>query len=83
MEILNGQRAAWRPPTAETLASAGDLWTYAAGLRTNPNIRVILNRDDFLLADEDPTWLRATFSAERLHVFGQGGHLENLANSIV
>src|SRR5439155_22622001 len=37
-------------PTAEALARAGDLRTYDAGLRANPNIRIIVNQNDFLLA---------------------------------
>jgi hypothetical protein len=56
------------------------LQTYSAGLRANPDIRVIDNQNDFLLADEDLAWLRATFPLERLTVFPQGGHLGNLTN---
>jgi hypothetical protein len=40
-------------PTAEALEKAGDLRTYDAGLRANSNIRIIVNQNDFLLADED------------------------------
>jgi ABC-type transporter lipoprotein component MlaA/pimeloyl-ACP methyl ester carboxylesterase len=65
---------------AQTLAQAGDLRTYDAGLRANPNIRVIVNQNDFLLTDEDLAWLRATFAPEKLTVFAQGGHLGNLYN---
>jgi len=65
---------------AETLKSDGDLRTYAAGLRANPNIRVIDNQNDFLLADEDLAWLHATFAPDQLTVFPQGGHLGNLIN---
>jgi pimeloyl-ACP methyl ester carboxylesterase len=70
-------------PTAEALEKAGDLRTYAAGLRANHNIRVIVNQNDFLLAEEDLTWLRATFTPEQLTVFPQGGHLGNLSNPAV
>lgn len=69
--------------TAETLQKAGDLRTYDAGLRANPNIRIIVNQNDFLLADEDLAWLLATFGPEQLTVFGQGGHLGNLSNPTV
>ncbi len=69
--------------TAEALEKAGDLRTYEAGLRGNPNLRVIVNQNDFLLADEDLAWLRATFGEERLTVFEQGGHLGNLSNPTV
>jgi len=70
-------------PTASALEQAGDLRTYDAGLRANPDIRVIVNQNDFLLADEDLAWLHATFPPEQLTVFNQGGHLGNLSNPIV
>jgi hypothetical protein len=65
------------------LEQAGDLRTYDAGLRCNPNIRVIVNENDFLLADEDLAWLHATLAPEQLTVFAQGGHLGNLSNPTV
>ena len=67
-------------PAAAALERAGDLRTYEAGLRANPNIRIIVNQNDFLLADEDLAWLHATFAQEQLTVFPQGGHLGNLFN---
>ena len=70
-------------PVAETLEKAGDLRTYDAGLRANPGIRIIVNQNDFLLADEDLAWLHATFAPEQLTVFPQGGHLGNLSNPAV
>jgi len=70
-------------PAAETMEKAGDLRTYDAGLRANPNIRVIVNQNDFLLADEDLAWLHAMFGPEQLTVFPQGGHLGNLYNPAV
>jgi hypothetical protein len=66
--------------TAETLEKAGDLRTYEPALRTNANIRVIVNQNDFLLTDEDLTWLRTTFPTNQLTIFAKGGHLGNLAN---
>jgi pimeloyl-ACP methyl ester carboxylesterase len=69
-------------PAAE-LGKAGDLRTYEAGLRANPDIRVIVNQNDFLLSDEDLAWLRATVAPEELTVFAQGGHLGNLINPAV
>jgi hypothetical protein len=59
------------------------LQTYDAGLRANPNIRVIVNQNDFLLTDEDLAWLHATFGPEQLTVFPKGGHLGNLSNLTV
>lgn len=65
------------------LAKAADLRTYAADLKTNPNIRLLLNRNDFLLADEDYEWLRSTFAPEQMTVFEKGGHLGNLSHPTV
>ena len=70
-------------PVAETIGKAGDLRTYDTGLRANPDIRVIVNQNDFLLEDEDLAWLHATFGAEQLTVFDKGGHLGNLSNATV
>ena len=67
-------------PTEAALVKAGDLRTYDAGLRANPDIRVIVNQNDFLLTDEDLDWLHATFTSEQLTVFSKGGHLGNLFN---
>jgi ABC-type transporter lipoprotein component MlaA/pimeloyl-ACP methyl ester carboxylesterase len=71
------------PLTEEALEKAGDLRTYDAGLRANPNIRIIVNQNDFLLTDEDLAWLHTTFAPEQLTVFPQGGHLGNLSNPTV
>jgi len=70
-------------PTAAAMEKAGDLRSYDTGLRANPDIRIIVNQNDFLLEDEDLTWLHATFAPERLTVFPQGGHLGNLFNPTV
>jgi pimeloyl-ACP methyl ester carboxylesterase len=66
--------------TAETLQKNGDLRTYDTDLKANPNIRIIVNQNDFLLTVEDLEWLHATFTPEQLTVFAQGGHLGNLFN---
>ncbi len=68
---------------AADLEKAGDLRTYDDGMRANPDIRVIVNQNDFLLGDEDLAWLHATFTPEQLTVFAQGGHLGNLYNPAV
>ena len=70
-------------PTALALEQAGNLRAYEAGLRVNPNIRIITNQNDFLLTEEDLVWLRATFAPDRFTVFAQGGHLGNLSNRTV
>jgi ABC-type transporter lipoprotein component MlaA/pimeloyl-ACP methyl ester carboxylesterase len=72
-----------RSLSAAALEKAGDLRTYEAGLRASPNIRVIVNQNDFLLSGEDTAWLHATFTPEQLTVFAQGGHLGNLYNPAV
>ena len=69
--------------TPEALENASSLRTYAAGLQDNHNIRLIVNKDDFLLPDEDLAWLKATFAADQLTVFEQGGHLGNLSHPAV
>ena len=76
---------AWGLPlaTADALEVAGDLRTYGAGLRANSNVRVIVNQNDFLMAEEDLAWLHATFPPDQLTVFSQGGHLGNLSNPTV
>jgi ABC-type transporter lipoprotein component MlaA/pimeloyl-ACP methyl ester carboxylesterase len=70
-------------PTASAMEQAGDLRSYDAGLRANPNVRVIVNQNDFLLEEADLAWLHATFSPAQLTVFPQGGHLGNLTNPTV
>lgn len=70
-------------PTAETIVNAGDLRTYEAALRTNSSVRILVNQNDFLLAEQDLEWLQATFSPEQLKVFERGGHLGNLSNPSV
>jgi len=67
----------------ETLKSAEDLRTYAGPLQANSNIRLIVNRNDILLANEDLAWLEATIDRERLKIFEKGGHLGNLAHPAV
>jgi ABC-type transporter lipoprotein component MlaA/pimeloyl-ACP methyl ester carboxylesterase len=64
----------------ETFDKAGDLRTYAAGLQAHPTLRLIANENDFLLADSDLVWLRATFPPSQLTVFKHGGHLGNLSD---
>ena len=64
----------------ETLKRAVDLRTYSDRLRTNADIRLIVNRNDILLAEEDLRWLEAAIGPERLRIFDRGGHLGNLAH---
>jgi pimeloyl-ACP methyl ester carboxylesterase len=70
-------------PTATTMEQGGDLRTYESSLRDKPEIRVIVNQNDFLLTTADLAWLRATFAPDLLTVFAEGGHLGNLFNPAV
>lgn len=70
-------------PVAETLERAGDLRTYTDDLRAHPAIRIIVNQNDFLMAEKDLAWLQTTFTPEQLTVFNKGGHMGNLAHPIV
>jgi pimeloyl-ACP methyl ester carboxylesterase len=70
-------------PVPETIGKAGELSSYTAGLRANPDVRVIVNQNDFLLEDADLDWLHATFGPSQLTVFEKGGHLGNLFNPAV
>jgi ABC-type transporter lipoprotein component MlaA/pimeloyl-ACP methyl ester carboxylesterase len=67
----------------DALEEASDLRTYAAGLQANRNIRLILNRNDFLLPAEDLQWLQTKLPSQEITVFQEGGHLGNLANPAV
>jgi ABC-type transporter lipoprotein component MlaA len=69
--------------TPESLENASSLRTHAAGLQANPNVRLIVNRDDFLLPPEDLAWLKTIVAEDRLTVFEQGGHLGNLSHPSV
>jgi pimeloyl-ACP methyl ester carboxylesterase len=60
------------------LEKADDLRLWAGVLGSNRSVRLIANRDDFLLASEDLAWLTNTFDAKRLTLFERGGHLGNL-----
>jgi ABC-type transporter lipoprotein component MlaA len=63
----------------ETVKAGTDLRAYTEQLRADPNIRVIANRNDFLLAAEDVAWMEATFAPSQVTLFKQGGHLGNLS----
>jgi pimeloyl-ACP methyl ester carboxylesterase len=67
----------------DQLERASSLRTHAAGLQANRRVRLIVNRNDFLLPDEDLAWLKTTFAQDRLTVFERGGHLGNLTHPVV
>src|SRR5260221_1414566 len=63
--------------------TATNLRAYTAELQANPNIRVIANKNDFLLATEDLAWTEATFPSAQVTLFEHGGHLGNLSQPAV
>jgi ABC-type transporter lipoprotein component MlaA/pimeloyl-ACP methyl ester carboxylesterase len=67
----------------ETVERGTDLRTCTAGLQGNPSIRVILNRNDLLLADSDIAWIEATFPPSQVTEFPVGGHVGNLSQPAV
>jgi ABC-type transporter lipoprotein component MlaA/pimeloyl-ACP methyl ester carboxylesterase len=66
--------------TPESMEKANSLRTYAASLHANKNLRLIVNRNDFLLPAEDLAWVKSTFAKDQLTVFEEGGHLGNLSD---
>jgi phospholipid-binding lipoprotein MlaA len=57
-----------------------DLEVYADGLKANPNVRVILNRNDPLLNQDDLAWIETTFARSQVTEFPNGGHVGNLSH---
>ncbi|HUD49521.1 MAG TPA: VacJ family lipoprotein [Candidatus Baltobacteraceae bacterium] len=62
----------------EVLKRGTDLRTYSDALHENPDIRLIANRNDLFLANEDTAWMETTFAPGRLTLFEHGGHTGNL-----
>jgi pimeloyl-ACP methyl ester carboxylesterase len=67
--------------TPEALEKASNLRTYSERLQSCKTIRLLTNRNDFLLPEEDLKWLQASFSSEQLTLFEHGGHLGNLGSA--
>jgi hypothetical protein len=67
----------------EVAKRATNLHPYTAQLQANPNIRVIANRNDFLLEPGDLEWIESTFAPARVTLFEHGGHLGNLSEPAV
>ncbi|MBK1815624.1 VacJ family lipoprotein [Luteolibacter yonseiensis] len=62
------------------LRREGNLATHTAALRDQKKIRVITNRNDFLLPPDDLSWMNSTFGPSRLTLFPSGGHMGNLSS---
>lgn len=65
--------------TFDDFARETNLVTYGKQLGSNPDVRVMTNRDDFLLRTEDISWLRSTFGSSRMTLFPNGGHIGNIS----
>jgi pimeloyl-ACP methyl ester carboxylesterase len=61
----------------------GNLMSCESSLRAQPKVRVLINRNDFLLTSQDVSWLESTFGPSRLKEFPDGGHLGNLGSERV
>ena len=57
-----------------------NLRTYQGKLRSQQKVRVIVNKNDFLLKPSDIKWLKSTIAPSHLTIFPDGGHLGNLAS---
>ncbi|MGJ8644170.1 MAG: MlaA family lipoprotein [Luteolibacter sp.] len=69
--------------TCDDFARQTNLRTYGKQLGANPDVRVITNRDDFLLRPSDISWLKSTFGSSRVTLFPSGGHIGNISSSSV
>lgn len=68
-----------RGVSTREFSRASDLRSYTAALARNNRTRVITNRNDFLLAPDDASWLASTFPGKHNTIFPSGGHLGNLS----
>jgi ABC-type transporter lipoprotein component MlaA/pimeloyl-ACP methyl ester carboxylesterase len=66
---------------AREIAYASNLKNSTSALRSvGSQIRIIFSSDDFLLRDDDTSWLRSLAPASNVTVFDAGGHMGHLAN---
>ena len=63
--------------SARELERSADLRSQEKLLRDDPRVRVLTNRDDFILSKDDLAWLERVLG-ERLTLHPDGGHLGNL-----
>jgi ABC-type transporter lipoprotein component MlaA len=63
-------------PREELIAQA-NVRALSEDLKSNPKLRVFINKDDFLLTPEDIAWLKETLG-DRLSAAPYGGHLGTL-----
>jgi len=60
-----------------------NLRSYRNALRADQRLRVITNKNDFILSSKDVSWLRSTFGTSRLTLLPNGGHIGNVATPLV
>ena len=68
-----------RGVSVQRLFDATTLRDMERSLRANDRIRVIGNRNDFLITPQDAVWMTSTFG-HRAHWLPSGGHLGNLGD---
>jgi pimeloyl-ACP methyl ester carboxylesterase len=66
--------------SASQILHEADLRNKSSQLRSNSKVRVLSNRNDFLLGPSDAAWLKSTFTGKKLTMFPNGGHLGNLSS---
>lgn len=66
--------------SASEILHEADLRNQSSQLRSNSKVRVISNRNDFLLGPDDAAWLKSSFRGKKLTIFPNGGHLGNLSS---
>ena len=71
---------ATRGISASQILHEADLRNKSSQLRSNSKVRVLSNRNDFLLGPSDSAWLKSTFPGKKLTMFPNGGHLGNLSS---
>ena len=64
--------------SAEALADASNLRTREAGLVADPNLKLVLTGNDFLLTSDDLAWFRERFPGDRTLFSETGGHMGQL-----
>lgn len=70
-----------RASAAREIAEAANLRNSTAALRSvGSQCHIIFSSDDFLLREDDTSWLRSLAPAGNVSVFGTGGHMGQLAS---
>ena len=65
------------------LKREGNLRSHEDRLRQQAKVRLVANRNDFLLTSQDVEWLGRTFKKSQVTLLPDGGHLGNLSSPAV